>query len=319
MKRNGRLYIIAGIVLAVAAGALLFFYLTSVRNEVAQQQLLKAPPPTPIPDVSVVVLTQDIRPATIITGEMLRSETRKQTDVPPDAVRSASEVIDQMLAIETKSGTVLRRADVQPVAFNLPKGKKAMAVFVDDLSSIAGLVRERDYVDIVVVEKMKVAIPAVAGTPTAGGQAASKPQAKPGEEQTAVAVQPTDDQHAVKTVAQRVQVIKVVTPPQPQPANQQGNQAATQPPAAPTPTSTTAAVATPTGRISGQNVILVLAVTDQEAEIIRFVRDTGQFQLIMRGRDDSEIEETKGMTLDILIRDYGVPVPRPVTVKVKTD
>ena len=58
----------------------------------------------------------------------------------------------------------------------------------------------------------------------------------------------------------------------------------------------------------------MLAVNDQEAELIRYANEAGDAQLILRGRDDTDNEETKGMTLDILIRDYGLPIPRPVVI-----
>jgi pilus assembly protein CpaB len=309
MKRSGRIYIIAGVVLALLAGGLLFFYLMSVRATATPAA------PTPVPEIGVVVLTQDAKPGTIITAGMLKSETRKVTEAPPDAVRGASEVIDQMMIVQTNAGQPLRRGDVQSLPFVLPKGKKAMALLVDDLSTVAGIVRERDYIDILVNGKIQLAKKEdKSTTPT---DTRPKPQVNEGED--AVTVEPQSVQTVVKTVLQRVAVLKVVQPtPRDQPQGQAAQQAAQQQPA-PNATPGTAAPAPPQGRISNAQAIIVLAVTDQEAELLRFARETGGFQLLLRGRDDEEREETKGMTLDILVRDYGLPIPQPVLVKVRTE
>lgn len=320
MKRNGRVFIIAGVLLAVAAGGLLFFFLSSMRQEAT-----RVVAPTPVPEIDVVMLSRDVKAGTIITPEMLKASRRKADEVSPEVIRSASEAVDKMLVIETKADAVLKRGDIQPLPFVLPKGKKAMALLVDDLSSVAGLVRERDLVDIVVSGKIELKNPNSDKPLNKGpqGQGGAQPPANDGDsERDAVSVQPEKTQTVVKTVLQRVPVIKVVMA---QPRNQNAEQAAAaqQAQAAPTPTgaaagsNTTPAVSN--GRITGAQHIIVLAVTDQEAEVLRFVRETGGFQFVMRGRDDSETEETKGMTLDILIRDYGVPVPRPVLVKLSPE
>jgi pilus assembly protein CpaB len=305
MKRSGRIYIIVGVVLAVVAGGGLFYFLTQV--SAPSRQVMT---PTPVPDVSIVVLAQDVKPGMVLTGELLKRETRKANEIAPDTVREVSEVIDQMLVIETKAGTPLKRGDVQALPFVLPKGKKAMAFFVDDLSTVAGLVRERDMIDIVISGKIKLASGNANGTPTPTPRRAGEdgaPQA---------VVNPENEQIVVKTVLQRVPVLKVI-PPAP-PKEQQAN---SRPPDQPAPaaTGTPAPPQAPQGKITNAQAILVLAVTDQEAELLRYARDAGAFQVLLRGRDDTEQETTKGMTLDILVRDYGLPIPQPVVVRLRTE
>jgi pilus assembly protein CpaB len=316
MKRNGKIYIVAGVVLAVVAGALLFFYLYTLPGRASSSVT-----PTPIPDVDVIVTTKDLAPGTLITGDVLKREQRKGNLVTSDMVREISEAVDLMVLSETKAGTVLKRGDLQAVPFVLPKGKRAMALFVDDLSSVAGLVRERDYVDIVVSGKIKLGSslnrPGDEKDSKAAPQPQSKPQSAEEEEGDFSAVEPTADQTVVKAVLQRVQVLKVVAPAAPQAAGGRN-----QPVPEPTPVATgtpTAAQKAPAGRISNAQAIVVLAVTDQEAELLRYAKDTGGMHVLLRGRDDAEQEETKGMTLDILIRDYGFPVPKPVLVDLRPE
>lgn len=311
MKRSGRVYIIAGVVLALVAGALLFLYL----NQVTQQASVQITP-TPRPPVDVVVVTRDLKAGTILAGDMLKRESypADHPNATAETVRDLSEAVDRVVVADVKAGTALKRGDLQALPFVLPKGKKAMALFVDDLSSVGGLVRERDYVDIVISGKVKLLSPSdKAATP----QPAAKPQGGQapagGENEDPVAVvQPANEQTVVKAVLQRIQVLKVIQPPSAQTAQQQQaqqQQAAAGATPVPTP------VAPPQGKISNAKAIVILAVTDQEAELLRFVGDTGGLQIILRGRDDTDTEETKGMTLDILIRDYGLPVPRPVIVE----
>jgi hypothetical protein len=56
----------------------------------------------------------------------------------------------------------------------------------------------------------------------------------------------------------------------------------------------------------------VLAVTDQEAEIIKFSREANNaITLVLRGRGDTATETTIGATLDLLVSSFGLPVPDP--------
>src|SRR5262245_3697432 len=216
MKRSGRVYIVAGVVLALVAGALLFLFL----NQVTQQATV-TPTPTPLPPVDVVVVSRDLKAGTILTGEMLKRESRKVSDpsVTPETIRDLSEAVDHVILTDMKSGVALKRGDVQTLPFVLPKGKKGMALFVDDLSVVGGLVRERDYIDVIVSQKIRLVKDA---TPTP--QAASKPQANPNDDAPASTVEMTGEQLSVKAVLQRVQVMKVIAPAPAQTAQQQQQQ-----------------------------------------------------------------------------------------------
>ena len=56
----------------------------------------------------------------------------------------------------------------------------------------------------------------------------------------------------------------------------------------------------------------MLAVTDQEAEIIKFSREQNNaITLVLRGRGDTATETTIGATIDLLVSAYGLPVPDP--------
>ena len=58
--------------------------------------------------------------------------------------------------------------------------------------------------------------------------------------------------------------------------------------------------------------VVVLAVTDQEAEIIRYsLQQASSMALVLRGRGDTTVEQTLGVTLNILVSQYGLPEPQP--------
>ena len=318
MKQGGRVYIIAGVVLAVLAGALLFVWLVNMGGGTTNTAAVT---PTPPPPVTVVVASKDVTAGTILTGDMIKTEQRSVAEAGTEAVRTPSEALDRVVVMPVKAGTPLKQSDIQTIPFVLPKGKRAMALPVDDMSTVAGLVREKDFVDVVVTGKVKLDNGQDAqGTPGARPTVAPTPQPRQGADSEDLSViEPVDNQTVVKAVIQRVEVLKVVAPAPPQ-ENRQEQAPPDVPPATATAQARARAqTAENRGRISGTQGIIVLAVSNQEAEILRYARDAANFQLLLRGRDDADKEDTKGMTLDILIRDYGLPVPKPVVVDLRPE
>jgi hypothetical protein len=65
------------------------------------------------------------------------------------------------------------------------------------------------------------------------------------------------------------------------------------------------------------SVIIVFAGTDQDAELIKFAQrdfgEVGSLTAVVRRTEDTdegvEDPETTGITLDLLVEEYGVPVP----------
>jgi Flp pilus assembly protein CpaB len=66
------------------------------------------------------------------------------------------------------------------------------------------------------------------------------------------------------------------------------------------------------------SVVIVIAGTDQDAELIRFAQRTATeigdqvasaLSVTLRGQDDETVEDTTGVTVDQLIDEYGVLIP----------
>jgi hypothetical protein len=62
-----------------------------------------------------------------------------------------------------------------------------------------------------------------------------------------------------------------------------------------------------------ENVIIVFAGTDQDAEVIKFAQndlgELGSLTAVLRGTQDTAIEKTTGITIDRLVTQYGLALP----------
>jgi pilus assembly protein CpaB len=132
---------------------------------------------------------------------------------------------------------------------------------------------------------------------------------------------------STKTLVQNVQVLKVVKPP----AAPEGTPTPGGPPPDQAGPPQTDASGQPAGAggaegqpaqpgqpsqpgetLTAGTWILVLALTDQEAEIVKFSREQNNaITLVLRGRGDTATETTIGATLDLLVSSFGLPVPNP--------
>ena len=54
---------------------------------------------------------------------------------------------------------------------------------------------------------------------------------------------------------------------------------------------------------------LILGITDQQAEVIKYARETGIVNLTLRAQGDTDVERTTGITDKIMTEDYGVVLP----------
>lgn len=74
----------------------------------------------------------------------------------------------------------------------------------------------------------------------------------------------------------------------------------------------------PAPRAPIQNVVIIFAGSDQDAEVIRFAQRTAtdvadgvasSLSVILRGADDETLQDTTGISIQQLIDAYGVPLP----------
>ncbi len=227
--------------------------------------------------VNVLVAATDIPSFKPMTAEMLQVKSVPAASVTPDNVRDLNTATGKALSTPAKAGQQILASTLTEggFAYSVPKGKRAQAVFVDRLSVVNGLLRDGDYVDVIYT-----------GTLPQLNYSAGKD----GKYADAKAEGPVG-----KTILQNLQVLKVMNP---------------------TESGAAGAIILPgtaniTPGTSGTTDLwtVVLAVTDQEAERVRYAQTNGIVSLVLRPNGDTEIQETTGVSQEILNNNSGVPLP----------
>lgn len=243
--------------------------------------IVAAPTATPAIDtVLVVVAARPIPAGTLISLADLDTVAKPRSEVIADQdVLQVAEAVNRINKNPYNIGQQIKKGDLVEGTFSaymrqlvadkkLEPGKGAFAYATNDLSTVTGLIQENDLVDVVatyVVERRITGQPA--GQVATGNQQNLSPN--------------TGLELTTKTVLQNVRVLKVIhlqAPP---------SQIIAAPTATPNPDTPTAVVAaqptavpTPTlqtflenGAGFQVNTILILGVTDQEAEVLKFTRE----------------------------------------------
>jgi pilus assembly protein CpaB len=304
MRRNGRLFIILGVGLAVLAVALAFLMFSGANANKTVQQ---APA-----QVKIMVAAQNVPAHAILNEAMLQEQTIDRDLLKGGEVQAKTEV----LGLAPKQGLVKGQRivksdlEVPGLTNDIEKGKRAVAVPVDRLNALAGMVRESDYVDVIFSIKVSLLYvlpsrPLELETSTAGDKdkatlpavAPGDPSAYvyPGEAGSRFKMQSSDGKGdpLAKVIVQDVKVLRVASGTNPQ---AQQNQQAQNGQAAAAPAD-----------------LVVLEVTDEQAEVMKFVLDNGgSFTFALRGKEDHEPSKTNGITFDMLVTNYQLPAPKSV-------
>jgi pilus assembly protein CpaB len=316
MRRGGRLSLLLGILLLVAA-ALAYFVLTQ--------------PPTPSPDLvptptveitkKIVIARIDIPANTILTDTetflgVIDIPESEFNAAPGQYFESTTELLNKQTVRQINFNERIRRSDVTdpglsiliPTALPNQPRPKAVPVQVDNLSGVADQIRPGDFVDIL------------------GSFEIQRTIIRPGfgENNQIVLREETFTGRSVKTLIQNVQVLQVLKPAVPQgtpgaegsaPPPEEQAQPQTDASGQPiqpgqqgqqTPQSTGPQT---TGTFQPGEWILTLALTDQQAEIVKFSVDSGTISLALRGRGDAAVDNTLGATLALLVSQFGLPLP----------
>jgi pilus assembly protein CpaB len=280
LKRANRLMLIAGVMLAgVAFVAVLAFGGMGTPTVV-----------TPPAEVNVVVAAVDLTLGTELTPDKLTTQTRPQSDASGTYQRP-EELVGKIVRRTVVAGQVLTAGDFETnslaqIASSLQPGFRAIAIPLSKVDSVGMLLQPGDRVDALIsMTDLDALNPVVLPNPNAG--------------QTTVDGSPPDpyiildsylNNTTVKIVVQNVQVLAV------QPKT--GATANLVQPVAPEP-----------------DVVVVLAVTPQQAEIVRYAELDGNISLVLRAPGDagSADVDTSGITLRWLVDHYGVLPPAAVT------
>jgi pilus assembly protein CpaB len=292
-RSSNRLVLLVGIFLAVVSFGGIMLLLSS------------NPPPQALeadPLKKVVIAKEDLVLGTLIRENQLELVDKPTSTVVDGAFNDISQVAGKTVRWGLGLGgqvtkQVTEGSPGQIEELQVPAGKVAIAVQVDQVTGVGTVINEGDYVD-VIVGFTGDKFPVVTLDPAT-------------ETLTVVAGL---NSTSVKALIQGAQVLGTLLPPPPA-APQGGEQA---PPPDGTGTS-----------LTGQQQIVILAVTTKQAEVIKFAQLDGTISLVLRSSKDftdpttnepieGPIADAPGVVLKSLVDEYGVLVPELVEAVLPT-
>jgi pilus assembly protein CpaB len=288
VKRSNRLVILVGVLLAVLAFIGIVILLNSQEG----------PGPSGPETVTVTVAKEDIAIGVPVTPELAETkevpvDAVEQTRIPDPSLLTGRPALVPIAAqgqiTQEKAGLVAGQQ--APISSQLKPGEKAVAFQVDRVTGLDFLIQAGDHVDIVLTEQLQVLQPTA---DTADS---------PANQQRFETITGLENAKTVKTILQDKRVLYVS-------ATRIRNTAA----ASPSPGQE--AQAAPAAEVI-ENVIIVFAGTDQDAEVIKFAQndlsELGSLTATLRSTEDTDAEKTTGITIDLLVKKYGIPIPTIIT------
>lgn len=305
MRRSGRLFIVLGIALALVAGLLAVMALSGDDPDDTTSASEGNSEPR---EITVITAARDIPAHERITEEDIREETVDASTVSSDVATSRLEVIGLAYSDDLTTGQALVRAQLESpgLANRIEPGRRAFALPVDAAGLVGGLIRDDDRLDIIFntrVDLLRVnpSWPLEASDnltvdsvkdPETGEEGLTLPPPGqdigpvypyPGESGSRFTISDMEAGNPVtKVMLQNVRVLRTVVP------------------------------SSTEGSSSDTGSFLVLDVSPEEAEILRFIMTTGNYQIVLRGLEDGDIADTNGLTFNSMVDNYGLPVPKTV-------
>ena len=292
MKRSNRLILLIGFLLAAVAfvGVVLL-----LNNQGGGGGGGDAPDAT---KSTIVVTTADVPLGTTITADLVTAQEVKITEKPVGAYTLTSEVIGRTITTQLTKGQLIdanafATSTVNPdIARLLDPGKRAIAVPVDQVSGVGTLIKPGDRVDVV----LALTEDQTAKNPITVEKAPTKEGLPLITVRNFATVDGLLNNTTVKVLVENLRVIgTILSPPTATQATEGAQGTANQ---APT--------------LDGRQQLVLLEVTPQQAELIRFTQLDGNLSLVLRAPGDAEAApvKTTGITLRELVDKYGVLPPK---------
>ena len=252
MKRSNRLILLIGVFLAVVAFVLIVILLGGNQG--------RGPGETPAPSpISTVIAAQDIPLGATITEEMLTTDNLLAGQRLPGAFQIPSQVVGQIARQPVTKGAQITSQTLNPLSqqFEVPEGQRAMSVQVDATSGVGTAIQAGDHVDLIL-----------------GLTGDAFPVVQLNPQDNSIQVVAGLNNTSVKLLLEGMQVLATV---QPEPASS-GNQNNNNPSASPTPNGP--------GLTQDSTELVILSVTAQQAEVIKFAQLQGSISLVLRSPKD---------------------------------
>jgi Flp pilus assembly protein CpaB len=310
VKRSNRLLILVGVLLAVT-GAVGAMVIASGGTGTSASKSTPTPVVTPEPQVTVVVATKDISPGQQITADMVSSKkvpvstalaAGGDTFVNPDLV------INKIAGAPIQTGQIIVASrdllspgtlpDGQSIAAEVHSGMLAVSMEVDQVNGVGTVIVPGDRVDVILsvyVAQLGISVKSTDGVLNL--------------------TIPSDKDVTTKMVIQNRRVLGTLLPTTSTTATTPSANGS----AAPVPQSTT-----PTVSNNDRHMIVIVEVTPQEAEVLRWAQREEKLDpqnyidlsLALRSSSDNDLPDatTTGVTLKMLVDKYGVLAPDPRAV-----
>jgi pilus assembly protein CpaB len=294
LKRSNRLVLLIGVFLAVVA----FVAIALLLNNPSGPGGSGAQPTAPVTQPTVVAVV-DIPLGTTVTQDMVTVQELKVEERKDGAIVSDKLIIGEVARRKIIAGAQLTTSDFATSGtacgtIDVPPTLRAMSVMVDQVSGVGTIINAGDYTDAVI--------------------------GFTGDKFPVVTVDPKDDTitvvqglngTTVKMLIEGMQVLCRQLPPPP--AAAQGQQ----------PAQPTTGGGEQQTSLTGQQEIVILAVTPTQAEILKFAQLDGSITLVLRSAADFRDPTTgapvvpapsgsEGITLKKLTTDFAVPIPELV-------
>lgn len=303
--RGGRFLLILGAGLAVMSFVVVYILMS--RGTLLAGGEAASAVPTAVPVANVVVVAKDVPAYTVLDASNVSLKEVEASTVTGDATSELSAVYGKMTTSPLTSGQQVRQEQLTQSGFSnvLARGEKAYALPIQPRNAFGGALTEGDHVDILWSASLKL-----------------KYEVAP----DGTIKESTDVVTTTKALLQDIKILRVINLEQPAPARQ-GDQEAEPVVARPGSTQTSAMY---TAEATFQQV-LILGVTNQEAEVLKFAMEGGTIDLTLRSsavqkdaegkeimgadgkpvRGDHEVEKTTGININTLVEQYGVlPIPQ---------
>jgi Flp pilus assembly protein CpaB len=290
LKRSNRLILLIGVFFAIVAFIGIVFIVQGNRSPSG---------PSVATELPTVFAGKPIALGSEITADMLQVTTTKVTERDPTAFASPSLLLGKIAGKDIPQGKQLTADDFNrggnQASVTVPTGMRAIAVTVDQGSGVGTLIHTGDYVDLLVgITGDK--FPVITLTDNNSFQVVSGINAT-----------------SAKLLLQGMQVIGTLSPP-PTAAQAQANQAQASP------------GTEGNASLNNQSEIVILAVSAQQSEVIKFSQLDGSISLVLRSPKDFRDEAgnpiapppagTTGVTLRVLVDEYRVLIPQLVETAV---
>jgi len=294
--RGGRIFIIVGVVLGLGTMLAALFILSSTPSQQT------TPTPAAPTTEKVVVAVQSIGEGTKALPQTVELREVAVVDVPVDALRNINRALGRIARQDIYQGQVLEetmlmseREEFEHPSLRIPKGKVAISLPIDKLSSVAYTIQEGDSVDLLMTlpfidvdEQSQTKLPLILSGAECPG---------------CVPVNPQIPRVTTQLLVQDATILRVgvwgATPVV-------AEEVAEEPEAGEAPLE---AVPPPD--------IVVLLISHQDALVIKYSRESGaNIDLILRSSGDHDIVTTEPVTLDYMLARFGIVVPpkRPYTL-----